>query len=528
MIAIYGFFRTKRTDENRRPPTFDSTGSNRLVFAALLLAAVLIRCIQYGNPVIQIDEQFYLLVGDRMLQGQLPYIQFWDRKPFGLFAIYAAIRSLGGDGILIYQLIATLVAATTAFVVYRIARHAAGLAGAVFSALVYLCYLSVNGGDGGQSPVFYSLLVAIAGLSIFRAIEDRSGNSRSMIKPLLAFLLLGLALQIKYTVVFEGIYFGLFIFFTYFIRKKTLFCISSFAILSILLAVLPTMLIAIYYWHIGHFQQFWFCNFQSILLRPAPDWSASARRLLVIAVRLVPIAIPAALAARHWRRLGPVGMFVGGWCVVSVLAVLVFGTYYDHYALPIVLPFAIMGAPVFDKLKRSLRLGRLTVPIGVMVLAAGEIYVVANTLGLRLHRGNGNGARRIAAIIRPDADRCAFVFAGDPIVYYLSGACIPTVYNFPTLFSETSDSVTLGIDWRHELRRTLDTRPGHIVLLDRPPKGPANAEAWQMVREELRRHYILVDREKLASRTDLLFARRDLLRPNPPQRSKPTGPARAR
>ena len=40
----------------------------------LLVAALLLRGGRFGDPVIQIDEQFYLLVGDRMLHGTLPFV----------------------------------------------------------------------------------------------------------------------------------------------------------------------------------------------------------------------------------------------------------------------------------------------------------------------------------------------------------------------------------------------------------------------------------------------------------------------
>jgi hypothetical protein len=44
-----------------------------LLFAVL---AVGLRARDFGNPVIHIDEQYYLLVGDRMLHGALPYLDF--------------------------------------------------------------------------------------------------------------------------------------------------------------------------------------------------------------------------------------------------------------------------------------------------------------------------------------------------------------------------------------------------------------------------------------------------------------------
>jgi hypothetical protein len=51
-----------------------------------------------------------------MLDGALPYVDIWDRKPIGLFLLYAAIRLLGGDGILAYQVTATAFAVATAAV----------------------------------------------------------------------------------------------------------------------------------------------------------------------------------------------------------------------------------------------------------------------------------------------------------------------------------------------------------------------------------------------------------------------------
>ena len=66
------------------------------LFAGILLFATLVRCQTFGDPFIGFDEQFYLLVGDRMWHhGDLPFVDIFDRKPIGLFLIYAAIRALG-------------------------------------------------------------------------------------------------------------------------------------------------------------------------------------------------------------------------------------------------------------------------------------------------------------------------------------------------------------------------------------------------------------------------------------------------
>ena len=74
------------------------------ILLVLTLVALVVRARTFGNPVIGFDEQFYLLVGDRMLHGALPYVDIFDRKPIGLFLLYAGAgalgRAFGADGVL--------------------------------------------------------------------------------------------------------------------------------------------------------------------------------------------------------------------------------------------------------------------------------------------------------------------------------------------------------------------------------------------------------------------------------------------
>ena len=115
----------------------------RGIAVLLLLVALAIRAWDFGNPVIDADEQYYLLVGDHMLHGAVPYIDLWDRKPIGLFALFAAIRLLPGDGILAYQLLATAAAWATSLVVALAAGTlGANRRGAFAAGVVYLAYLA--------------------------------------------------------------------------------------------------------------------------------------------------------------------------------------------------------------------------------------------------------------------------------------------------------------------------------------------------------------------------------------------------
>ena len=203
------------------PAGWQTTNSDRFAFLravfahrwaapALLLAfAVAARCIWYGDPVIEVDEQYYLVIGDRLLHGAIPYVDVWDRKPVGLFLIYAGIRLLGGAGIYQYQIVATLFAWGTALIVRQLARKVASDRAAWIAGAIYLLWLDFFTGQGGQSPVFYNLLVAGAGLMTLNAVSRDVSPVHRFRLGAGAMILCGLALQIKYTVLFEGVFFGL-------------------------------------------------------------------------------------------------------------------------------------------------------------------------------------------------------------------------------------------------------------------------------------------------------------------------------
>ena len=179
-----------------------------MAIALIVAVAIATRIVGWWNPVAHVDDQFYLLAGEELLKGHWPYIDVWDRKPLGLFLLYAGIAWIGGGTILGLNLVATAFAASTAIVVRQIALRFASPLAALLAALTYLFVLPLYGGQNGQSPVFYNLLIAGAALLLFRASETLDG--RAVIRSAFAAMLLcGLAMTIKQTSFVEGTFVGL-------------------------------------------------------------------------------------------------------------------------------------------------------------------------------------------------------------------------------------------------------------------------------------------------------------------------------
>ena len=438
--------------------------SESMVAALLLVIALAVRAVDFGNPVIHVDEQYYLLVGDRLLHGALPYVDIWDRKPIGLFAIFAAIRLLPGDGILAYQLVATLFAAATAWLVQHGARRLGATHLAAFVAgAAYIIWLPLLSGRGGQSPVFYNLFVTAAAVLTLRLpmLAARRDTGAIIRNGAAACLLAGLAIQTKYTPAIEGMFFGLAHLF-YLRRAAARWpVLAGAALLWVALGVAPTALVAALYWAHGPaaFQAFWFANFQSILLRShyayPPD--LIARRLLGTNALLLPLTLCAALA---WRRRDEPRLLAFGWLAAAILGYLVLGTFFDHYALPLIAPLALLAALTFSRHNRAI----------VATLGLGLILLVVRTA---IRHDDAADAYRLARVVAANSgSECPYVFTGDSITYLLAHACLPTAYAFPSTLAYAPEQGATGIDEAGEVRRILSHRPPVIV------RGSAPLAEW--------------------------------------------------
>ncbi len=419
--------------------------------AILLLVALLLRAPLYGDPVIHSDEQFYLLVGDRMLHGALPYVDIWDRKPIGLFAIFAGIRLFGGTGIFAYQLVATLFAAATAWLIARIAGHHASRPAATVAGALYLVWLMLFDGAGGQAAIFYNLPVAGAALLTLDAVArpDKTFDRRAAG----AMALMGLAIQIKYTVAVEGTFFGLALLWALRRHGAAPATLAARAVSWMGLALFPTLAVLAFYAALGHADAFFYANFLSAFDRASDEPPPLLAAHLASALAgLVPLLACAAWGARRTIDRAA-NRFVLAWAGAAFTAIVAMGTMRAHYFLPLLVPLAAAAAPAFD------RRGRLN-----HQLAAGMVLlgVVAAFFVVRDHVARRGNAQQIAALVRLIGQRppgCMFAFGSEPILYHLTHSCLPTPYIFRSHLSQTRERRAIGVVPRAEVARILANRP---------------------------------------------------------------------
>jgi hypothetical protein len=471
-----------------------------LALAVLSLVAISTRAIWFGDPVAGFDEQLYSFIGWRMTQGDLPYVDLWDRKPFGLFAIFAFAHWLFGPGAIAYQLVASIFALAGATLVYALSKQLVDRVSATFAGALYLMLIALYGSQSGQSEVFHTTLM-LAMLWLVRDWRRPDAVKRAAI----AMLLGGIALQVKYTVLPQCAFFGAYALHGQWRNGAKLPRLAGLAVLFAALGVLPTALVGALYALWGQFEAFWFANFVSFFDR-VPAGRFHREHLLA----LYPLAVPAIIGLYAALRLNPPrdwGTYAlfAGWTLATIGTVLLPGTVYLYYFGALAPCTVLLALPLID---RRTRFGLIAAML--LVLGPGRL------LDLPQRYDHSQAERRtearLSAIIAPYVDSeqdCLYVFDGPTALYRTTGTCLPTRFVYPDHLNNALEIGSLGVSQTEELGRILATRPGVIVTADRPMTVQTE-QSLALVATTVRRGYRPLITASLHNRGVTAWVRRDL------------------
>ncbi len=429
-----------------------------LQFAAITLV---FRLIMFGNPVVHVDEQFYLLMADRWNQGALPFVDLWDRKPIGLFLLYRLFLMVPGDPVLVYQLFGVMATAATAMLVQRMAREIARPSSAWLAGVVYTFAMPGFSCAFGQAPVFYNLLMALAALQLVE-VWKRPEAPDLIGRGIGVMALVGVALQIKYSVLFEGVAFGLLLLARGWADVWSWRRLAVAGCVWASVALAPTLMAYAWFQSMGHGHDFLQANFISILQR-LPDGNASWLRLAAQLVALTPFWLAVLVAPRMLPMPRPrhpaVPAVLRAWAVAAVVGYLVFGTWYDHYVAPMLPPLAVLSAPV---LARSIPAEKWFGRFVLVTSALGGLAV----MGIQF-KNHGTAAQfdDMTQLIRREMHGgCFYQFDGEPGLYRTVDACIPTRYAFAAHLNTWTEAPAIGVNPGREVARIMMTHPDVVLV----------------------------------------------------------------
>ncbi|MXO72597.1 ArnT family glycosyltransferase [Alteraurantiacibacter buctensis] len=485
-------------------PAADATGLHgwrwhAVVMAMVTLATLVSRAAFFGDQAAGYDEQLYSLVAQRMLAGDLLYVDIWDRKSVGLFAIFAFAHLLGGDDALAYQLFACLFAAVGGWLVYLAARPLADRLTACGAAMLYPPLIALYGSYSGQAENFFIPLVIAAFVLVTRL--DR-GNAEVRAAAAMAFG--GLALQVKFTVAPQCLLLGALALWHF--RAEPLPRLAGRAAAYALIGLAPTLLVTGYYAAVGHFDAYWYASVASSMDR-AP--SGGGRFMAEHLSALAPMATLALAGIYAAFRLNPPqdrGYYrlVGLWGLSALAGIYLPGTLYLYYYAAFV-PMAILLALPF--LDRRPRMGWLPLPLALLAC------LVLLNIPLRLDeaRASRQAVDDMALAIRSHVDarsRCLLIFDGPMALQRLSGGCLPSRIVYSDHWNNLLERDALGLDRVAELQRVLARRPGAIITAD-DRVTEQDPDTNRLIRQALAADYVHVIARPIHKRTYHAWVLRD-------------------
>lgn len=456
----------------------------------IVLATIALRAIWWGDPVVDFDEQLYSHIGWRMTQGEWPYIDNWDRKPFGLFAVFALSHGILGAGPEAFQALAALSALACAFLTYRIARDMTGKFTAVAATILVLILISVFGSRSGQAEIFFLPFM----LGMIALLRNANGP-RFEARVLLAMLLGGVALQIKYTVLPQCVGLGLYALWRLHLRGIGFLGLARRAALYAALGIAPTALVGLIYWSIGGWGAWWFANFESFFLRtPAGRFGAH--------VWLPGFSLIALLAGGWYAALRLIKpdnsetyLLVSLWALLCLGSVLLPGTVYFYY-LAALAPAAVLVAIPLTDARGPLRWGHsIVLPLlAIVALTPHSRWTEARENKVKLE----NLATAISPLVN-QSDECLYIHDGPTALYQASGSCTPSVYLYPDHLNNGLETGAIGIDQTAEVERILAGNPPVIVTASRSVTRQ-NPDVFDAVRNVIESDYELLHSEQLGKR----------------------------
>jgi hypothetical protein len=317
-------------------------------------------------------------------------------------------------------------------------------------------------------------------------------------------LLAGLAIQIKYAVVFEGVFFGLSLLWAGWRSQRPPARLVSDALAWIGCALAPSLAAWAFYATRDLGGVFVQANFLSFFADRA-EFAPALARLGWQALGLAPFFACGWVAWRRWRTEAGADRARRGWPIAwaaaSYAGYLALGNWFDHYVLPVLAPMSLLAALAFDALPAKRLAMALLIGLGA---AAG----LARTIVDMADRGSAGELARLTAMVERHLHRgCLYVDEDVPILYLTTRSCLPTRFAFPDHLALKRYRDALGVDQRGEMRGLLARRPDVIVMLSNPDTLGDYATR-DLLEGELARGYSLVGKAQTGAKVFAVFAAR--------------------
>jgi len=445
-------------------------------FLAFLFFWVLIlRAPTFLVSAVDWDEGLYILIASQWLDGHPPYTTVFEIKPIGIFAIFAAALGVLGDSVTSIRLVTVAAVYLTALFLLLIAKRffRSELAGVVAAISYPVLTLGLQGLSSNTELFF--IFFNILGLQFLLVCTSDPDLDRrkALLYALAAGLSFGAAVQIKYIVALE-----ILLFVAYYVLARYRSLRHAPAVLALLAlgSVLPSILAILYLWMQGVLDLFLVSNFEANrryaamgtseeiwngLKHAAQDWLKWTWVTLVAFVFL-------RLRVRQTPNADRILGFLLLWLAVGFAEASLTLKFYKHYFLVTMPPLCLLLGHASARFhagmgERRTLIATLVIALGFPIVRTVEkSYVSWVSTYLKEGDVNVNIARYLKGLItRRDY---IYVVNGQPIIYFLTKARLPTRYVFPPILLSESVSRVGNVDYQAEMELILSKAPRAVLI----------------------------------------------------------------
>lgn len=459
---------------------------------ALLLGLICLERVNMMLGTLDPAIGLYLHVAASWFGGHLPYVEAWEYKPPGLFAVYALGMRVVPAPVLAVQALAIVASFAAALLVMRLGeagdprrRPGTGLIAALFFVMLSIEDEGYNGDAEVLMTPFLAgaLWLALAGSTSWR-IALGTG------------LLLGGALQMKLSALpLVVVPLAALVLRSRHRLRDGIVCVAA--------SVAPFVCEAALYAAAGSLAAFVDANVGATLRRATGLRSGLlVRNLWEIPEHLRILAPPLELAPLAFAYRNRYVVACGAWFAAAALSIVAAGEYYPHQFVVLHAPVALLGAfglrwaldasGAGRRTARGIAIAALLLTFGLhdyyQVFHAGRV-IVARSRGITTTTGADEPAVVQAIRATGLSHKGLFLIQQSPYIYDELGVAAPTRFAYTDhLLDDRMTSMT-GVDARRELARIFDRRPAIVSVgdLTAPQLDPSLVA---FVRARLARDYV--------------------------------------
>jgi hypothetical protein len=315
----------------------------------LLLFTIVVRFPYFFPSVISWDESTFILLGQSIVDGHLPYTEFWDNKPPLAFVPFSVFILLFGKSIVGIRIGGALMVFLSAWITFHIGRRIWGYRAGLLAAVATIFFISIA--EAGQATMTEIIACApmMGSLALLLHSRPRLWESLS------AGILMALAMLVRLNLAYLALAVGLLLIVRSIRNPREIKALPLYA----LGGVIPFAGVALVYYLSGHFGMLIKSMIEASMAHatgrfPLSQVVLGQIRAMVRYLGLAPLWVGfvggVVMILTKWAGMGEEkkrGIVSAGVFVLGVaISILLSGAPYAHYQIQVI-PLVALAAGLF-------------------------------------------------------------------------------------------------------------------------------------------------------------------------------------